>query len=232
MKKERILYVTAMIGAVICFVGDNLLGFYKPASDFGSKLLFISFSYEWADASPAVFVAAGFLGVISLLLMFAGFYGVYLRMKSAKDSLSKPFLLSSFVFVSVGTLYHNVFAVAAYTYNRLTQAGYDNAKQFALDLFNKFIVVGGLAALGYAGLVLLLFISAVKGNIYPKKWMCIINPFVFMVLCILLSKVLPQTPLVNGFFGLGQQSMGLFIVFMFLLLTCGKNHTGETEKSN
>ncbi len=68
MKKERTLYIIAMTGAVICFVGDNLLGFYKPASDFGSKLLFISFSYEWADADPAVFIAAGFLGVISLLL--------------------------------------------------------------------------------------------------------------------------------------------------------------------
>ena len=68
MKKERTLYIIAMTGAVICFVGDNLLGFYKPASDFGSKLLFISFSYEWAHADPAVFIAAGFLGVISLLL--------------------------------------------------------------------------------------------------------------------------------------------------------------------
>ena len=113
MKKKK-LYILAILGAIICFVGDNLLGYYVPADDFGNKLLCINFSYEWANVNPVVFVVAGICGVISLLMMFAGFYGIYLRMKKGNTFISKIFLLGAFIFVSVGTLYHNVFAIAAY----------------------------------------------------------------------------------------------------------------------
>ena len=118
--QEKKLYIIAMIGALICFTGDILLGFFTPAPDFMNKYIGICFSYEWAEADPVRFAIAGFLGTIALLLIFLGFYGVYLRMKANKDRLSKLFLLSAFVFVSVGTLYHNVFAVTAYVYNKLS----------------------------------------------------------------------------------------------------------------
>ena len=219
---EKRLYVVAIIGAIICFIGDNLLGFFVPSSDFGSKLLCINFSYEWADANPIRFLMAGACGVVALLMMFAGFYGIYSRIKD--DTLiSKIFLLASFVFVSVGTLYHNVFAVAAYIYNKLMLSGFDNAQSFTMDVFNKFICVGSLAALGYAAMVIIIFVESIRGKLYPSKWMCLLNPFVIMLLCILLSKVLPQTAFVNGVFGLGQQSIGLFIIFTSLYLTCNKN---------
>ncbi len=215
---EKRLYVVAIIGAIICFIGDNLLGFFAPSSDFGSKLLCINFSYEWADANPIRFLMAGACGVVALLMMFAGFYGIYSRIKD--DTLiSKTFLLASFVFVSVGTLYHNVFAVAAYIYNKLMLSGFDNAQSFTMDVFNKFICVGSLAALGYAVMVIIIFVESIRGKLYPSKWMCLLNPFVIMLLCILLSKVLPQTAFVNGVFGLGQQSIGLFILFGSLYLT-------------
>ena len=217
--KEKKLYILAILGAIICFVGDNLLGYYVPADDFGNKLLCINFSYEWAKVNPVVFVVAGICGVISLLMMFAGLYGIYLRMKKGNNFISKLFLLGAFIFVSVGTLYHNVFAIAAYIYNKLTAYGFADAKQFTMDVFNTFILVGSMAALGYAVMVILMFVSALKGQIYPRKWMCVINPLIIMVICIVLSKVLPQTAFVNGVFGLGQQSVGLFIVFVTLYFT-------------
>ena len=55
-----------------------------------------------------------------------------------------------------------------------------------------------------------MFIDSVKGRIYPFKWMWCINPFVFMMISIALSKILPQTAFTNGVFNLGQQSTGLF----------------------
>ncbi len=220
---ERKLYLVAIIGAFICFVGDNLLGYFVPSADFGNKLLCINFSYDWANANPIRFVMAGLCGVISLLMMFAGFYGFYKRIKKDKF-MSKVYLLASFVFVSVGTMYHNVFAIAAYIYNRLVNKGITNAEALTLEVFNTFILVGALAAVGYAFMVAVMFWEAIKGNVYPYKWMCIINPAFFMIICILLSKILPQTAFVNGVFGLGQQSVGLFIVFMTLFF-CSKNES-------
>ena len=217
--KEKKLYIIAILGAIICFIGDNLIGYYTPAADFGNKLLCINFSYEWADVDPGRFVAAGICGVISLLMMFCGFYGIYLRMKKNNSSFAKPFLFGAFLFVSVGTMYHNVFAIAAYVYNKLVNAGVADAKSITLDVFNTFIMVGALAAVGYGIMVVLMFIDSIKGIIYPRKWMCLINPFVFMVLCIALSKLLPPTAFVIGVFDLGQQSVGLLIVFSVLFFT-------------
>ena len=216
---EKKLYLVAILGALICFVGDNLLGYFVPSADFGNKLMCINFSYDWANVNPIRFVMAGLCGVISLLMMFAGFYGLYTRIQKDK-TMSKIYLFASFVFVSVGTLYHNVFAIAAYIYNRLVNDGFANAKSLSLEVFNTFILVGAFAALGYVVMVAVMFWEAIKGNVYPYKWMCIINPAFFMAICILLSKILPQTALVNGFFDLGQQSIGLFIVFITLYFTC------------
>ena len=216
---EKKCYVVAMIGAIICFIGDNLLGYFAPTADFGSKLLCINFSYEWANADPIRFAIAGLCGVVALLMMFVGFYGIFLRIKNDK-LIARGFLLASFVFVSVGTLYHNVFAIAAYSYNKLMQSGVENAQAFTMDVFNTFIAVGSLAALGYAVMVVILFVQTVRGKIYPSRWMCLLNPFLIMIVCIVLSKVLPRTAFVNGVFGLGQQSIGLFILFVTLHLTC------------
>ena len=226
MAKEKFLYITAMTGAVICFIGDNLLGAYVPATDFGSRLMCISFSYEWANVHPYIFAAAGACGVISLMLMFAGFYAIYMRMKDADSGLARPFLLSSFVFTAAGTLYHNVFAIAAYVYNRLSSVGYAGAKEFSLELFKVFIIVSIPAVIGYAGMTVMMFVSAFKGEIMQRH-MCLINPFILMVGCIILSKLLPQTAFVNGVFGFGQQSIGLFIVFLTMYITGKHRHQGD-----
>ena len=44
--QEKKLYIIAMIGALICFTGDILLGFFTPAPDFMNKYIGICFSYE------------------------------------------------------------------------------------------------------------------------------------------------------------------------------------------
>ena len=162
---------------------------------------------------------AGLLGVISLLMMFFGFYGIYIRMKKKKSKFSKYFIFGSFLFVSVGILYHNVFAISAYIFNRLSNLGFSDPKAFTIEFFNTFIKVGFLAAVGYFILVLCMFLSSLNEEIYSRKCMCIINPLFFMFVCIFLSRVLPQTAFVNGVFGLGQQSLGLFIVFLVLYKT-------------
>jgi hypothetical protein len=216
--KEKTLYIIGIIGAVICFIGDNLLGHYTPSADFGSRILQISFSHEWAGVNPNFFALAGFCGVISLLMMFAGFYGIYYRLSKLTNYLAKPFLFSSFIFVSVGILYHNVFAIAAYMYNGLS--AYHEAEKLIMDMFHTFILVSFLAVAGYIGIVVILFISSMKGNIFSHKWMCVINPLIIMVISIIISKILPQNAFNNGVFGFGQQSIGFFIIFMVLYFSC------------
>ena len=169
--------------------------------------------------NPYRFAIAGMCGIVSLLMMLCGFYGVFLRMKRKQSVFAKPFLLSAILFVAVGTMYHNVFAITSFIYNRLSNAGYGDAKSLSLEVFNVFIFVGALAAVGYGIMVLLMFIDSVKGRIYPFKWMWCINPFVFMIISIVLSKMLPQNAFTNGVFCLGQQSIGLFIVFVVLCFT-------------
>ena len=229
--KEKKLYMIAIVGAIICFIGDNLLGFFTPAADFGNKLLCVNFSYDWSEVNPYRFAIAGMCGIVSLLMMLCGFYGIFLRMKRKHSAFAKPFLLSSILFVAVGTMYHNVFAITAYIYNRLSNAGYGDAKSLSLEVFNVFILVGVLAAVGYGIMVLLLFIDSVKGRIYPFKWMGFINPFVFMMISIALSKILPQNAFTNGVFSLGQQSVGLFIVFVVLCFTTEDLNGGKYDNT-
>ena len=217
--REKKLYITAIIGAIICFIGDNLLGHYVPADDFGNKLVGIDFSYEWANVNPNYFIAAGICGVVSLLLMSFGFYGIYRRIAVGNKAMGKTFMLAVYLFVSVGILYHNVFAVAAYVYNRLTAAGFSNAKDFSLDVFNKFILVGAPAAVGFVIMSALMFIAALKGYTYSHKWMCILNPLIIMGVCVGLAKILPRTAFINGVFSLGQQSLGFLLIFTTLLFT-------------
>lgn len=96
-------------------------------------------------------------------------------------------------------LYHNVFSISAYIYNKLTIYNISNAKEITLDVFNTFILVSSLAEIGYIGIVISMFIGTIKGYIFSRKWMCVINPMFFMMICIILSKILPQTALVNVF---------------------------------
>lgn len=53
--KEKKLYMIAIVGAIICFIGDNLLGFFKPAADFGNKFLCINFSSAWVPECCSAF---------------------------------------------------------------------------------------------------------------------------------------------------------------------------------
>lgn len=60
-----------------------------------------------------------------------------------------------------------------------------------------------------------------------KRSLCFINPLAIMFICVILSKLLPQTSFVNGVVSMGQQSIGFFIVFLALLITCGNLRGGE-----
>ncbi len=141
MNINKKLFIVGIIGSVLCFAGDMLLGCFTPSKEFGNPIIFPPFSDEWANSNPYRFIVGGLFGVIALLLMFCGFYAIYRVMVTKKCKYSKLFLIFAFVFVSVGTLYHCVFAVTAYTYNKLSDLQVSDAKLIAEQLFFTFIGV-------------------------------------------------------------------------------------------
>lgn len=211
--KNKLFLLIAMLGAIICFIGDNLLGCFMPSKLFGNSIFFPAFSFDWANANPLRFAIGGLCGVVALLMMSCGFYSIYKIMKCKKLKCANIFLISSFDFTSVGTLYHCVFAMTAFVYNRLINEGISIAQSISEELFYTFIGVSAFAAVGFGLLSIILFWATYK-KICDSKYMAFINPLIIMLICVLLSKILPSTNYINGIFGWGQQSIGLFFTFL------------------
>ena len=113
MTIKKLFYI-AIAGSVLCFCGDMLLGCFYPMEKVGIFHLFPAFSEEWSNATSIRFIIGGLLGVIALLLMFCGFYAISVLLKRKSTvNMNKLFFIASIVFVSVGTLYHCVFAISA-----------------------------------------------------------------------------------------------------------------------
>lgn len=212
--KYNLFFLIAILGAVICFIGDNMLGCFIPSKLFGNSIFFPAFSYDWANANTSRFAIGGLCGVVALLMMSCGFYAIYRVMKFKELKYANIFLISSFVFVSVGTLYHCVFSITAFVYNRLVNENVSIAQTISEELFYTFIGVSAFAAIGFALLSIILFWATYKKQIDDSKYMVLINPLIIMLICVLLSKILPPTNYVNGIFGWGQQSIGLFFTFL------------------
>ena len=94
-------------------------------------------------------------------------------MIAKKCKYSKLFIICAFVFVSVGTLYHCVFAMTAYIYNRLYTLQVLESKLIAEQLFFVFIAVASLAAVAFAGLSVYLFFVTITGKFNNEKWLSI-----------------------------------------------------------
>jgi len=84
MNLNKKLFIVGIIGSVLCFAGDMLLGCFTPSKEFGNSIIFPPFSDDWANSSPYRFVVGGLFGLIALLLMFCGFYAIYREMITKK----------------------------------------------------------------------------------------------------------------------------------------------------
>ena len=211
MTIKKLFYI-AIAGSVLCFCGDILLGCFYPVKKVGMFHLFPAFSEEWSYVSPIRFVIGGLLGVIALLLMFCGFYAIFVLLKEKASKYDKLFLIASAVFVAVGTLYHCVFAISAWLYNQLAVENIVLAKQISERFFTTFICVALLAAISFMILSIIMFYVAIKGTWGKKRW-ALINPLLFMGISIIVATILPANAIINGVFDWGQQSLALLLVF-------------------
>lgn len=228
MKDKINLFLSlGIIGGIICLAGDVLLGWFNPVESFGLSNLFPIFSKEWAEVSPVRFVVGGACGVIALILMFPGFYALYEIMKIKCQKLSRIFLIGAALFCSVGILYHCIFAIAAYSYNRLTALGIMEAEIYTWDVFITFLPLALIAVIGFCIVSILLFTVSVCGKMGFPRWIAAFNPCIIMFLSIILSKLLPASRAVNGILGWGQQSIGIIIMFIAYLLMYKKQNAHD-----
>lgn len=211
MTIKKLFYI-AIAGSVLCFCGDMLLGCFYPIEKVGIFHLFPAFSEEWSNATSIRFIIGGLLGVIALLLMFCGFYAISVLLKEKVGKYDKLFFIASIVFVSVGTLYHCVFAISAWLYNQLAEENIVLAKRISERFFTTFICVAFLAAISFIILSIIIFCVAIKGTWGKKRWV-LINPLLFMGISIMVATVLPANAIINGVFDWGQQSLALLLVF-------------------
>ena len=216
-KKITILFVIAIIGSILCFVGDLLLGCFYPVESTGIAVLFPAFSEQWASANGARFIGGAICGIVALLMMFCGFYSIFLSMNQLNTKCRKIFLIASFVFVAVGTVYHCTFAITAWLYNKISNFDPIMAQQISSEFFNTFIFVAVLAVIGFIILSSIIFFASIKGACGNSKWFVLVNPLFFMVILVALAKILPPNAIVTGIFDWGQQSISLFLVFSIYL---------------
>lgn len=210
MTIKKLFYI-AIAGSVLCFCGDMLLGCFYPMEKVGIFHLFPAFSEEWSNATSIRFIIGGLLGVIALLLIFCGFYAISVLLKEKVGKYDKLFFIASIVFVSVGTLYHCVFAISAWLYNQLAEENIVLAKRISERFFTTFICVAFLAAISFIILSIIIFCVAIKGTWGKKRWV-LINPLLFMGISIMVATVLPANAIINGVFDWGQQSLALLLV--------------------
>ena len=49
MHLNKKLFIVGIIGSVLCFAGDMLLGCFTPSKEFGNSRIFPPFSDDWAN---------------------------------------------------------------------------------------------------------------------------------------------------------------------------------------
>ena len=81
MNLNKKLFMVGIIGSVLCFTGDMLLGCFNPSGSKGMAKFFPAFSEEWSEVNAIRFVFGGICGVVALLLIFWGFFAIYLLME-------------------------------------------------------------------------------------------------------------------------------------------------------
>lgn len=144
-------------------------------------------------------------------------YAIYEMLKRNNSRYGKAFLITSIIFVAVGTLYHCVFAMTAWLYNRLAVYGLDMAKQVSENMFITFIGVAFIAAIAFIALSVEMFLAASEGDWKQRIWI-LVNPLIIMLLLMIMAAILPQNKVFNGFLEWGQQSVSLFIIFTVFII--------------
>ena len=171
----NILFVIAIIGHLLCGYCDCLLTYIPGGKKFDVKVM------KDNDAMAETFekmplknpLISMLLGCFALMMIVAGYYGVYLWMSNLSKVYSIIILIGALWFFIFGVAHHVFCGAAMWFYVRLGRT--EEARKSVVHFFKDTSITMILCYLGMAIFGVTVFIAVVTGATDLPRWACIFN---------------------------------------------------------
>lgn len=171
----------AMIGHVLCGVGDCLLS-YSPSGRLdlaGAVKDAKKMREEFRDLPLSWPLASILLGAAAITLFGFGYLELSRWMAAFSETASVIMYISSVVFLVPIVVHHIICGLVEWLYVRLGRT--DEARKVALEFQMKTIATMIVGYLGLAVFLSTLFVMVVSGRTPLPQWACIFNTLPLML---------------------------------------------------
>lgn len=192
---EKLPFILAIIGHILCGVTDCLLGFSpKGRLDLKSVKDADKMSETFKDMPSSFPMLSMLLGTLAITMFSFGYFELCFWMREFSETASVIMFISTIIYL-VPIVTHHVFCGAAeWIYIRFGRTS--EARDAVFEFLKK---TSPTMILGYAGIltfVVTLFVMIVSGNTSLPMWACVFNTLIAMIL--LLPTKLPAKGNIAG----------------------------------
>ena len=192
---EKITFLLAIIGHILCGVTDCLLGYSKKGRlDLKNVNAADKMSVMFEDMPLSFPLSSMLLGTLAITMFSFGYLELSNWMTAFSKTASVIMFISAIIFLIPIVTHHVFCGVVEWMYIRLGRT--NDAREAVLEFQKKTFLT---MYVGYAGLltfVITLFIMIVSGNTALPLWACVFNTLVIMI--ILLPTNLPAKGNIAG----------------------------------
>lgn len=192
---EKITFLLAIIGHILCGVTDCLLGYSKKGRlDLKNVNDADKMSVMFEDMPLSFPLSSKLLGTLAITMFSFGYLELSNWMTAFSKTASVIMFISAIIFLIPIVTHHVFCGVVEWMYIRLGRT--NDAREAVLEFQKKTFLT---MYVGYAGLltfVITLFIMIVSGNTSLPMWACVFNTLVIMI--ILLPTKLPAKGNIAG----------------------------------
>ena len=175
MSTIQILFLIAIAGHLLCGYCDCLLTYVPGGKKFGAKQLkdkkLMAETFEKMPLKNPLL--SMLLGCLALFMCSAGYYGIYLWMKDFSETYAVIILISSALFIVVGTAHHILCGVAEWMYVRMGRT--EEAFHAVIKLFKDTSATMIACYLGWGVFGIIMLIAVITGITDIPRWACIFN---------------------------------------------------------
>ncbi|MCR5032741.1 MAG: hypothetical protein K6A92_07760 [Lachnospiraceae bacterium] len=169
------LLLIAALGHLLCGCCDCLLTYVPGGKKFGVKQL--SDSNLMADTFEKMPLRnpllSMLLGCLALFMCSFGYYGIYLWMKGFSNVYAVILLISTDLFLIIGTAHHILCGVSEWFYVRMGRT--EEAFHAVIQLFKDTSATMIGCYLGWAVFGIALFVAVITGATDLPRWACVFN---------------------------------------------------------
>lgn len=174
MNEMKVLFFLAVCGHLLCGISDCLIT-YVPGGKFqfsdirDSKKMKETFS-RMPESRP---IQSVLLGVLALLLISFGGYGVFLWMKQYSLFHAAVILISLAVFLIPGTAHHVICGTAEWFYLKMGRT--EEALKIIIQYFTRTAATMAVCYIGLIVFCITLFHAVAAGMTSMPAWSCVFN---------------------------------------------------------